>query len=76
MPTIHIRLVGGPAAFPQEQRDRTVTPESLEELDDRVRVRFLAGWEHFEYTGDESADPADGTVVRCYEWIYRTHIAE
>jgi len=83
---IRIRLNGGPPGFPDGLRERTVAPE---DLDDHVKVAFLAGHEHFEYSAEttttdaETASPTTSPqdeetppLVRQYRWAYRTRIAE
>jgi hypothetical protein len=68
MDTITINLVGGPA----ELQDRRPV---VRELPDRLRVPFLAGYEHFERTS-ESEPGAVGGAVAVYTWRYHTAIAE
>lgn len=72
MSETRIRLLGGPSLLPRDQRERIVTET---DLDDRISIPFQAGYEHFEFTGDEQHD-TDGHPVRDYRWSYHTAIAE
>lgn len=72
MSETRIRLVGGPSRLPTDLRERIVPGT---DLDDRISVPFQAGYEHFEFTGDEQAD-TDGCPIRNYRWCYHTAIAE
>ena len=72
MKSVRIRLVGGPPDIPLQDRERTLQPE---DLDDHVRVPYLAGYEHFFYAGADSTED-DRDPVRQYQWCYRTRIAE
>lgn len=53
MKTVRIRLLGGPSNIPPHERERTVHPA---DLDDRVRVPLLVGYEHFYYAGEDEAE--------------------
>lgn len=72
MQEIRIRLCGGPEEIPDEERNLTVPADYNP---DKVRVRFLAGYEHFVCVADGQHDETlPGT--RRYMWSYRTAIAE
>jgi hypothetical protein len=59
-------LEGGPDDIPDDQRRTTVG-----EHDEKVKVRHLGGYEHFERTDPTAA----GDAVR-FHWTMRTRIAE
>ncbi len=62
-------LQGGPADLPAELRVRMET-----EPVDKIKIEYLAGYEHFERTGEAEDTVGSGSVV--FQWITRTKFAE
>lgn len=62
-------LIGGPAGLPETERVREVA-----NLDDKVKISYGAGYEHFSHTGEFRRQ--DGETVAVFAWSGRTRIAE
>jgi hypothetical protein len=60
-------LEGGPADLPEGTRLHLVAPAQ-----DKIKVRHLGGYEHFE----RARDPGEDAEVVTYRWIARTKVAE
>ncbi|MER7760745.1 DUF5988 family protein [Streptomyces sp. NPDC097619] len=67
MTTREALLEGGPADIPHRH---TISDDDP----DRIRVRRLAGYEHYEFTGTYRTQGPEHLPV--YRWIYSTRIAE
>jgi hypothetical protein len=62
-------LVGGPATIPSESRMQTVGPN-----DEKVKLPYYGGYEHFQRTGEFGEGDVDCPVV--FRWVTRTKLAE
>ncbi|MFI2617290.1 DUF5988 family protein [Streptomyces sp. NPDC018584] len=72
--TVEAVLVGGPAEIPAEARKVRLPFTGESGLDEKVKVRFLNGYEHFER--EPGAVPRDRTSPVTFRWTTRTMIAE
>ncbi|MGI5183707.1 DUF5988 family protein [Dactylosporangium sp. CA-152071] len=61
---VEVRLEGGPASFPAELRRQLARPD-----DEKIKVQYKGGHEHFERRQDEAGSPV-------YVWTGRTFFAE
>jgi hypothetical protein len=64
-----VLLVGGP-----EQLPGAVRVQEVDDLDEKVKVAFGAGYEHFSNTGEVSA--VDGENLPVFRWCGKTKVAE
>jgi hypothetical protein len=62
-------LEGGPTSIPSESRIQLVGP-----YDEKVKLPYYGGHEHFERTGGFDENGLDGPVV--FRWTMRTKLAE
>ncbi|WP_245787162.1 DUF5988 family protein [Amycolatopsis saalfeldensis] len=68
MGSLRIVLTGGPDRL----QDGWV--EEVDSLDDKVKISFASGYEHFSPTGEVTE--VDGAVLPVFHWCARTEIAE
>jgi hypothetical protein len=64
---IEVRLEGGPAYFPADQRQRQAAPDQ-----EYIKVEHYGGYEHFE----RITPPGSLRSPVVFSWIRRTQIAE
>jgi hypothetical protein len=64
-----IVLVGGPDGVAEK-----CAPLEVTNLDDKVKVPFASGYEHFSHSGEFAV--IDGDFRPVFEWCDRTKIAE
>lgn len=64
-----VLLVGGP-----EQLPGSVRVQEVADLDDKVKVAYGAGYEHFSHSGEMSL--VDGEHVPVFRWCGKTKVAE
>ena len=69
MNAIDAILEGGPEGLALPHR-RCRVPEA----EDKIKVPYLGGYEHFERTGEYTSH--EGAPRRVYRWTTRTKIAE
>ncbi|MFC4507632.1 MULTISPECIES: DUF5988 family protein [Streptomyces] len=69
MPNVKALLVGGPSALPAEERVRIA-----HSLTEKIKHRFLAGYEHFVHEGEFRT--VEGQELAVFRWTARTAIAE
>lgn len=69
MEEFRVLLLGGPPSFPDHLRNQTVRS-----IDEKIKVRFRAGYEHFQYRG-ECRNTSEGRV-QLFSWCARTAVAE
>ncbi|MFD7660613.1 DUF5988 family protein [Actinosynnema sp. NPDC059797] len=62
-------LVGGPTELPEVERVCEVS-----NLDDKVKISYGAGYEHFSHTGEFRSQ--GGETLAVFAWSGRTRIAE
>jgi Family of unknown function (DUF5988) len=62
-------LEGGPETIPTASRIREVNP-----LDEKVKLPYYGGYEHFERVGSLVEDPSCRQVI--FRWTMRTELAE
>jgi len=67
-----IQLEGGPSDFPTSQRTRRVLGRTAG--DEKIKVEYYGGHEHFERVDALSGE--DDSQVIVYRWTTRTEIAE
>ncbi|MFF1274895.1 MULTISPECIES: DUF5988 family protein [Streptomyces] len=72
--TIEAVLVGGPADIPEEARTVRLPVTIDGNLDEKVKLRHLNGYEHFE-RAPGAVDP-DRTSPVIFQWTTCTKIAE
>jgi hypothetical protein len=68
MGSLRIVLTGGPDRL----HDGCV--EEVDNLDDKVKISFASGYEHFSHSGEVTE--VDGAVLPVFHWCERTKIAE
>ncbi|WP_405792535.1 DUF5988 family protein [Streptomyces sp. NBC_01506] len=69
MHTTRVVLSGGPEDLPETFRLREVT-----DLNEKVKVRWRAGYEHFLPTGE--VREIGGNMLPVFQWCTSTRIAE
>lgn len=62
-------LEGGPESIPAASRIQEVSP-----LDEKVKLPYYGGYEHFERTGSLVEDTSCRQVI--FRWTMRTEMAE
>ena len=68
MASSRIVLTGGP----DQLRENRV--EEVDNLDDKVKISFASGYEHFSHSGEVTE--VDGVILPVFHWCARTKIAE
>ena len=62
-------LEGGPATIPSASRIQSVGPQ-----DEKFKLPYYGGYEHFERTGESSGSDRNGRIV--LRWTMRPKLAE
>jgi hypothetical protein len=69
MVNARVLLVGGPEYLPG-----TVRVQEVDDLEEKVKVAYGAGYEHFSNSGEVSL--VDGEHLPVFRWCGKTKVAE
>lgn len=69
MTSLRIVLTGGP-----DQLHEGGCVKEVDNLDDKVKISFASGYEHFSHSGEVTE--VDGDFLPVFHWCEKTRIAE
>lgn len=69
MVNARVLLVGGPEYLPD-----TVRVQEVDDLEEKVKLAYGAGYEHFSNSGEVSL--VDGEYLPVFRWCGKTKVAE
>jgi hypothetical protein len=65
---VDVRLVGGPADFPEARRTLRI---DLAQAAEKIKIKYYGGYQHFVPSGEDG-----GHEPRIFRWAGATKIAE